>query len=476
MTDTVKKENNFDHIHAFMTEERKRKIFKFDLISNLIVLFSTLLYSFLPILKIGSSSLGNAWQVIGKLFKDTATYSMGEFIIYVQERSVLVFPAFFALFVTLTFAIKTIAAFCLRNNNFYYIRGKQPLVLTIIEIVLALAGAVIYIMAVSELFAWYGFSATSFLIISLVYIAATLSGKIYYQWVVYELRVDYRMLRPKESERSAFNKNRASFMLAYFPSMGTVLLMMTLAMFVLLNYNLTVSQMRNYSGIELPEEGATDMHEFLNDKDMDFVFNYIEEKNVSPKLIQAYSCNYHFYSDFIEDTEKKIMELYPEGSFENALDEYNKTVQALMEDIETAKKMQSRLTYKYEELYRYDCTYEYGSFQFNLSSFIDTTHNAGKETQEKWGMEKDMWHVFCKESIVLSSTKFYTSTNFNKEKIVAYVTYHDGSSRYSIITPENAEELNQASAGIYKLKWSDEWGSYEVDIQIEQGGLFTPYN
>lgn len=450
----------FEHVHRFLTERKKQRIFMFELISYLCSFVLLLVYSFFPLLKIGHSSLGNVWQAIGKwLATDESP------LLYLGERCVIMFPALFVLFSLIGYFCRIIVTLLLKKNRFFYIRGKQPFAMAVVLATLKLVLILVCIPPIMSLYTWYGFSGVPFVVIMLLTLLVDVAVAFHYQWTLRGLETrGKRFLKPNEEEKreiyvanfkgfNLFGKQLACLSLLFFVISGV-------ATFCSLEFDL-------YKDYVVYTEDITQLHNFFNSNAM-----YELEKNQGSgledfkagKITRAYSQNYLFYTYFIEETKEKIQEMYPDELSVEALEEYAQDVLLLEEDIETAKEMQSKLTYKYQETHYVTQSQLHGFYTL----FFTNTNQGAEGDQKKWGEEKKWYQPFYEESIVLSATEFSTKTDFTKVNLLAHVTYNDGSYRISVIHIDNAEELNQADSGVHTLKWRDEWGTYEKNIVINE--------
>lgn len=208
----------------------------------------------------------------------------------------------------------------------------------------------------------------------------------------------------------------------------------------------------NFNVVEkMEEDRAKSLHSFYNNDSLIDLMENLADRNTQPSITNGYSYNYIFYDNFINDTKEKIKELMPDSSSESGFEEYLERIKSLEEDIEIATERRDS-SYLTTACYYYESE---GSYRFELLEYLDMsagTENAGEEKEATL--------------IRLSSTVYSTKTEFDNVNILAYVEYTDGSRRFSLITPTNIDELNSASAGTHYLKFSDEWGSYEVEITI----------
>ena len=443
----------YDHIHRYLTEDRKNKIFKFELWAYLCTFIVLLIYSFVPLLTIGHSSLGNTWQVIGRILNESDLSD-------VMEYKVIAFPAICVSLLLFRYAFRIFLALVLRKNRFYYIRGKEPIALTIIIAVLKVVFLTALIIPILFFYNWYGFSGATFALVTMIAIHMESVISFHYQAVLRDLARDKKLLRLKEDEKREWRMARPLFtpwilvicFLTFFSSQG-----------IMINY----MPHNDLSDYIVYQEDIAGNYAFFNNY---YIYAFEDETQTQledmkgDKITRSYSNNYLFYDLFIKETEKKILDMYPKDMSYEAMEKYAEDIMLLEQDIELAKEMQRALTYKYQETQYATNNASYG---FYTLIFCDTTCGSMND-QPKWGMEKKWYHYFYEESITLSSTQFSTNTDFFKVNITAYITYNDGSYRYSFIRIENAEELNQAEPGIHVLKWSDEWGSYETDIVIRK--------
>ncbi len=184
-----------------------------------------------------------------------------------------------------------------------------------------------------------------------------------------------------------------------------------------------------------------------------------ENGNNSQKFV-FYGDSYDFAYAKIDELEKEILTLWPEDLTEEEFEKYTAKIKAMEEAISALK----------ENIYPYEFV------KFEKGFMTDLGYNATGRDEVKWGVKQGgikslMFHErvtltdrYCKNEKSMDS--FAVGTDFNKELIVARVRYADGSVRISKIKPLNAEELNNASAGVHLLKWADSWGEYQVEITL----------
>ena len=184
-----------------------------------------------------------------------------------------------------------------------------------------------------------------------------------------------------------------------------------------------------------------------------------------------YGQAYKYYYEKVQETQKEIDALEIEG--EKDL----KKAEQLEKELAVFEKKLSEMTEigAYEYL-RFDVKEEDGDVckKFEVY-YYDASPN--KEDSIKWGKKVNFIDgIFNKESVRIvdaisyhKDLKFFVlGTDFTSNTIVVEMKYADGSYRMESITPDNAEELNAATAGKHTLKWSNEWGSYELEIEIRE--------
>ena len=200
---------------------------------------------------------------------------------------------------------------------------------------------------------------------------------------------------------------------------------------------------------------------------------------------EEYGYNYLYYKEKARELKREMGELWPEESsspeksmekYLKKLDELEKCVKFLSENVET-------LPYNYAVIefgpLEEKIIYTGGDFHLGqdrrweyYKEITSYTHNRNvnycDENGKKWGYsDGSLSSLILGEKIELSVSTFSLDTNFKTEKIIATVYYSDGSTKSSIITPSNYEELNLAPSGKHTLRWSDELGDYEFMITKE---------
>ena len=184
-----------------------------------------------------------------------------------------------------------------------------------------------------------------------------------------------------------------------------------------------------------------------------------------------YGQAYKYYYEKVQETQKEIDALEIEG--EKDL----KKAEQLEKELAVFEKKLSEMTEigAYEYL-RFDVKEE-DDYVFKKFEVYYYDASPNKEDSIKWGKKVNFIDgIFNKESVRIvdaisyhEDLKFFVlGTDFTSNTIVVEMKYADGSYRMESITPDNAEELNAATAGKHTLKWSNEWGSYELEIEIRE--------
>ena len=203
------------------------------------------------------------------------------------------------------------------------------------------------------------------------------------------------------------------------------------------------------------------------DEDKELIIN---TRDSSKEWIE-YGNNYLYYKNKINELIEERNDLVPDKASSSnkkeakrSMEKYIDEIEELQDAIEYLQESMKNLPYNYAKIDFYNISEDksagYSEYKKEIQSY---THNRDvnycDKDGKKWGYSDNsiMSHLIG-ESIELSETKFNLGTDFSKVKIIAYVTYSDGSKKISVITPSNIDELNIAGHGTHKLKWSDEWG------------------
>ncbi len=442
-------------------DKNMRKIFLLEMISNALLFVIAIIVSFSPIAKIGTSSLGNSWNVFSDFFNAFPEDSI-EIPNYILQNSILILPALLIIGMLFTEVFLLILNFAVRKSERYYynVITNKRIGVIIISFLLIIV-AVVIVVSVRALYSIYSLNIGFLWLLCVLFIAR----KIIVDICAYKL---VNNAPDKIEKYKKVKKIENKFMLPrMLTSVGTcaislsVLLMALVSIIYYTGYPRYSEYMimKDATQLEyLDSEFVKQNHDFYEDKDL--INEIINSNRMYSRTEVAYSFNYHFYSDFIEKTEDKIMKLMPDSDSENPWEDYLVKLKELEDDMKIAKELQI-------EKYMYAESKIYTSGEGGVlcvMTFLDT--NAGS-SGEKWGEDGEWYRFGASESITLSETEFPESTDFEKTNILAYVTYSDGSKRFSIIKPTNIEELKEVSAGKHTVKWADEWGTYEAEIIIK---------
>lgn len=184
-----------------------------------------------------------------------------------------------------------------------------------------------------------------------------------------------------------------------------------------------------------------------------------------------YSDNYEYMKALIEELKKERDELlYGSGENYDDLEDLKEGFEKLEElsnRIENLQNILNTMNYQYMKVTYHVQEMRYMDVKILDEVIYDTQRNNSKEDTVKWGVKKNwLYYPIAKENIILSEDEFEKGTDFNKTKIGVKIFYNDGSMKLTYITPNNANELNNAEEGNYKIYWTDSWGSYEKEIKI----------
>lgn len=430
-------------------------MFIFDLISTALLLCLSLVVSFVPIVKIGSSSLGNTWQVLARLpelLKDggeTVTLSAA------MTNFILLIPAAITVSVLLFSAVHLASAFVFKNDEGFYSSKRFPLPFSIVRLAVTVILAILFSVAATDLGKWYGVGLHVYILLLGLFIVKTAMDA-----VITSLTAD-----PPQGK---FVKPQIAIMRLL--KMPADLLLIS-SIVVIAYFSLTFRGALPFSSVfhmpdgyyavsEITTQNAGSYYDFFN-KNSEHISIIIERSN--PVTKYSYSTNYRFYDNFIESTKKRIKEMYPEEFTTEAFEKYTKDCEALEKDIELAKELRDSSYCVYESKRYEDTVYDSDPFFVRQRLNMSAGENA---TYPKWETREDPLAYEKGESITLSRTAFSTTTDFSKIQLCAYITYKDGSKQFTLITIDNAAELNTASSGTHTLRFRDDWGSYGVAITI----------
>lgn len=448
-------------INTTFPDVNVNKIFLFEAFSNLFVLAIAVIISFLPIVKIGTSSLGNTWEVIANFFENIPQGTKEQTIYFLNEI-ILILPAGIILFSLLYLIGSLILALLTKNNERYcYSVINHSYVVSIVFIIFEIFMAVLFVVVLG---AFYSIFSQNVMPISILIIAVHIR----------KIIADFYYCKLINSSPDKINENKKyktvegrlifpKFFLKLF-HLAHALLMCFIAFIVSLYFgifqpNLIYSLIPDSSiPTKLTNENANEYHVFYNSDACNQIIS-----STRPETKRAYSFNYLFFNNFIEATEEKIEKSIPDDLSENEIKKYTAKIEALKNDIEIAKKMRDK-----HYLYTETVVYSYKqSYNFSVKMSLNTNCKNDSDNS-KWGNKTDWYRKDNAETITLSKTVFTTRTDFRNETIFAYITYSDGSCCFSMLSPTNIEELNNAGPGTYTLTWSDEWGTYEHKIIIKQ--------
>lgn len=187
----------------------------------------------------------------------------------------------------------------------------------------------------------------------------------------------------------------------------------------------------------------------------------IQENTNNSKSFCFYGDSYDYAQTKIKELTEEINDLMPNDNTEEAFEEYLKTIEQKAKAI---KVLENNSKHPYEFV------------SFIDGYMVDLQYNATGNDDIKWGQqEKGLKSLIFKEQITLTDkycenkkemNMFSVGTDFAEEFIIARVQYSDGSVRISKIQPTNIDQLNNAKAGTHTLKWSDSWGEYETKITL----------
>ncbi len=197
------------------------------------------------------------------------------------------------------------------------------------------------------------------------------------------------------------------------------------------------------------------------DKEPDFIFTPENEShNISGEhTLICYSNNYCYYMARLEALEKEITSSWS------------------LEEIHQKEELKTRLN---DNLKKLEYGYMYLDYTIinikvpNTNGYTRTTKvneiiydaSRGSDPQKKWGSDKSLRNFAFKEKIDLQKKSFEEGTNFSNINLGVKIYYNDGSMHLYYVNPSNAAQLNEAGKGTHSFEWSDEWGSYSIDITI----------
>ena len=184
-----------------------------------------------------------------------------------------------------------------------------------------------------------------------------------------------------------------------------------------------------------------------------------------------YSDNIKYYNQLLEKIDKEIEEiLYGNADDYDTKEEFEQGIKKI-ENLNDRKiqieENKNKLRYEYIKVTYHVQKMEYVDVKVLDEVIYDTNCQNGNKDVIKWGKQKN-WFIYpvARENIFLSQNEFVKGTDFTNEKIGVKIFYNDGSMKLTYIIPDNAKELNNLGKGKHKIKWSDEWGSYEKEIKI----------
>lgn len=203
-------------------------------------------------------------------------------------------------------------------------------------------------------------------------------------------------------------------------------------------------------------------------------FNWSVDMNGGNYEYIFYGHAYKYYSCKVAEIHNEIEEILKgKAKDEQAYEKKLNKIADLEEKLEVfERRLEEIKTVGAYEYLKFDSGY--GGKKFNVY-YYDAQPNV--EDSIKWGKKAGFFDaLYNKESVrIVDAISYYKDlkffvlgTDFTSNTIVVEMKYADGSYRMESITPDNAKELNDATAGKHTLKWSNEWGSYELEIEIRE--------
>lgn len=439
-------------------DENIKKIFCYQLISGAAVLVLAFICSLIPIVKIGSSSLGNAWQVLGNLSKILEESGQPNTLLalFASSATVLIFPMIVVLALLIVQAFDLLLCVVCRKNERFHYSMRNPIALAVVAAVLLAAAVVVGTVFMDKFSDFYSTSFSIFILLFVVFYARAAVEHILSAVLINrspEKVKEYKRFKRIEGHIAALR------MIQRLPSILLVVSFVSV-LHTIPWLRSTIdfpAPVKNGTVVmEITEENANSLWNFYNREDTKQILN----SGVRTTTTHAYSYDYHFYDNFIKNTEEKIDALFPKEVDAEGMQEYLETVARLREDIKIAKELRDKPQI-YNEYVRYKGSY-YEFARYNRWNM--TAGNGGSAL--KWEMRDDPLEYREGEAITLTRTAFNRGTNFSKIVLCAHIDYADGSEQFTIITVKNAAELTAAAPGTHTLIFEDDWGVYGVEITI----------
>ena len=445
-----------------VTDKNMRKIFLLEMISNALILVIALVVSFLPIAKIGTTSLGNSLNAFTNFFNDIPNDTL-EIPNYILQNSILILPAILIIGILFSQLFLLILNFVVRKSERYYynVVTNKKIGVIVISFLLLIIGVII-VSSVRSFYSIYSLNASVLWLLCVLFIARKIVVDICACKLVNNAPDKIEKYKKIKTVERKFMLPR---MLSNLGN-GIISLSIFLMAFVSIIYYTGCPEYSEHiiikdstAGIDINSDNSKTIDKYYNDTTLWKIINSTDA--IKRKEI-LYSFNYHFYSDFIEKTEDKIKKLMPDSDSESPWEDYLSKINDLENDIKIAKELQNK---KY--MYMENDVYYHRDGKTKIAIIAWSLDTNGGSRDKKWGEEAKWYRFGASESITLSKTEFSKWTDFEEINILAYVTYSDGSKRFSIITPTNVKELNEALPGKHIINWSDDWGTYEAEITIK---------
>lgn len=204
-----------------------------------------------------------------------------------------------------------------------------------------------------------------------------------------------------------------------------------------------------------------------DDYKKNFMLNFEEG---STHVLNYKSNNYIYWQKKLKEKQDELIELMPDydSNLENDLKVYTKKIEKLIKEISTINENLETLNYenvKIKTVAKKEVNGSTTDFYANIIEIVYDTQYHNPLSGIKWD-NKENKRLFCNQSIQLAQNEFNANTDFSSVKIGATIKYYDGSVKKCYIIPSNYEELNNAEKGRHTIKWADDWGSYEYEINI----------
>lgn len=436
---------------------------------------------FRPVAKIGSVSMGNSFQIISEKIggKYESSKYLGDGFVFVAIISIL----------CSSLMVLQILPYVKKNIVMPCEKWKKTITNLIVNVCLCLIVTAFIHLLLKNTSYYYGCSFTNIYIIGIMILVPNIIKRILNCIFItdkeYRDRTEavYSYVMNMEEVKSSLQKNRKIGAIALLISV-TFLGVLSGILYSDGKINITNLLIRSdcelnywFDSESLKVGEGTNADRIIVDKDKNLV---IDMRDDSRTWIE-YGNNYLYYQSKISELIEQRNELMPDKVTSNKKEDVNQSmekyfdeIKELQEQIDYLREKMEYLPCNYAEIVFYDIRedtpegYPYIEYRKKIYSY---THNRDMnycdEEGKKWGYsDNSIMSRLLGENIELSKTEFDIGTDFNNEKIVAYVTYSDGSKKISVITPTNIEELNNAGHGTHTLEWSDEWGKYEFEIEI----------